>query len=332
MKAGSILTKPTTAALIFENFVMGVLFMHLLVLYRRLLIPPAWQILGFFAAALAPLLVFSTTRIYQDALTGIFIACAIIAFIEALEKRSTIWSVWSGFLFAAALNLRYTAIVSLPLIVFCQMIYLYSSTLRQSESIPKKDSLRAMLKFRHWRVFTIAFLIIATLGLEHFYRLFATYGSIFPWDFMHRDPAYSWNQFIQTRSRVKNFTNLTLLIPLLMVFFLPQTWRTIKIGLACRNWGAIYAVFFLYLLAVLFIFSYEEMRFFAVAMPMFYCCVPWIMAQTEAKFLPLKLCLIAISLCMMIAADYREVVVRPNEVFRIVPALYDFVPPLRQYW
>jgi hypothetical protein len=293
-----------------------------------------WRITGFFAAAFAPLLLFSTTRIHHDALGGIFIACAVIAFIEALEKRSLAWSLWSGFLFAAALNLAYSSIISLPLIVFCQMYYLYSVQPEQPGSTFDKSAfIKTVLNFAHWKVFVIVSLIVTTLGLQHYYRIFHAYGSIFPSDFMHPILTDFWvNNLITTRTRGKMFANLILLIPLFIVFFLPQTWRTISKGLVRRDWGAICTIFTPYLLLVIFAFSFREMRLFAAATPMFYCCLPWIIAQSKTKLLPFYLCLIALSFFLMIAASYREVIVRPNEVWRIVPVIYELIPPLLKYW
>ena len=333
MKAGAVFGNPYTTALLFANVAMGLLFLHLLVFYRRLSIPETWQIVGFFSAAFAPLLLFSTTRIHLDALSGIFIACAVIAYIEALEKKSLAWSLWSGFLFTIALNLRFSAIISLPLIVFCQMYFLYSLQDEQANPIPGKSVFwQRVLKFEHWKTFAIVSLLVATLGLQHFYRLFATYGSIFPWDFMQQNTTSAWGKFIETRTRGKNFLNLILLVPLLMLFFLPQTWRTILNGLFRKDWGAICTLFFLYSLVAVFAFSYAEIRFFATATPLFYCCLPWIIAQSRSSLLSFYLCLVAISFCAMIASGYREVIVRPNEVFGIVPFIYELIPSLLRYW
>ena len=65
-------------------------------------------------------------------------------------------------------------------------------------------------------------------------------------------------------------------------------------------------VFTLYLFAALLVFSYSEMRFFATATPMFYCCLPWVMAQSKTSLMPFYLCLIIISFYVMMAAGYRE--------------------------
>lgn len=333
LKIGTLIHKPITAALLFENLSMGLLFIHILVLYRRLSLSPAAQIAGFFMVAFAPLLLFSTTRIHHDALAGIYIACAFIAYIEALEKKSLSWSLWSGFLFVVALNLRLTGIISLPLIVLCQLYYLYFPHPGQAGSPPGYRTFREnVFKLEHWKVFAIVALLVATLGMQHFYRLLAAYGSIFPSVYDQPDPTSSWVQLIQTRTRGKNFINLILLIPLFIVFFLPQTWNTIRNGLVSRDWGAFCAISTLYLLLVLFVFSYEEMRFFAAATPMLYSCFPWILVRAKPGLTPFYLCLIAVSLSLMLMAGYREVIVRPNQVFQIVPAIDDLVPPLRKYW
>jgi hypothetical protein len=48
--------------------------------------------------------------------------------------------------------------------------------------------------------------------------------------------------------------------------------------------------------------------------------------------MPFYLCLIVISFYVMMAAGYREAIVRPDEVFRIVPVIYELIPPLQKYW
>jgi hypothetical protein len=335
LKVGTSLGNYSTAtALFFANAMMGMLFIHLLILYRRLSIPNDWQIVGFFAVAFAPLLLFSTTRIHQDAIAGIFTACATIAFINALQRKSTAWAIWSGLLFTLALNIRFTSIISLPLVALCQLFYLYSlkhpaNTNIRTETTPIRSKVNTL---EHWKVFLIVSLFIATIGLQHFYRLYAAYGSIFPWDFMSADPTHPFNQFVQSRTRGKNFVNLIMLIPLFLVFCIPQTWRSIRDGLVDKDWGVIYVISTLYLLLAVFIFSYGEMRFFAAATPMFYCCLPWILARSKLNYRPFYLCLIATSFVLMIAAGYREVIVRPDEVFKIIPAIYELIPSLRKYW
>ena len=232
-----------------------------------------------------------------------------------------------------ALNVRFSAIIGLPLLVIAQVYYLYSLQPEQATtSLVKGHFIKNALKPGHWKVFAIVLLIVSTLGLQHFYRLFATYGSIFPWDIMQQDAATPWNQLTETRTRIKNFINLVLLIPLFMLFFLPQTWLGIRNGLLRKDWGVVFTFSSVYLLATLFVLSYTEMRFFAAATPMFYCCLPWVLAQSKPRLQPLYLSLITISLCLMLAASYREVIVRPNAVFRIVPVIYELVPPLQKYW
>lgn len=216
---------------------------------------------------------------------------------------------------------------------FAMAFNLYSVQPEQaSATLAKNRFAQNNLKQEHWKVFAIVLLIVSTLGLQHFCRLFATYGSTFPWDFMQQDATASWNQFIETRTRSKNFINLVLLVPLLLVLFLPQTWAAVRHGLLRKDWGAIFTLSSIYLLATLFVFSYSKLRFFAAATPLFYCCLPWVLAQSKTKRQPLYFYLITISLCLMMAAGYREVIVRPNEVFRIVPIIYELVPPLQKYW
>ena len=332
LKIGGIFHKRLTFAFLFENISMGLLFIHVLVLYRRLSIPPIAKTAGFFTIAFAPLLLLSTTRIHHDALAGIYIASAVIAYIEALEKKSLAWSLWSGFLLVIALNLRLTGIIGLPLIVVCQLYYLYMHT-EQAGVTPGSGNFRENFKkLENWKVFGIVALLVVTLGMEHFYRLLAVYGSIFPSAYDHPDPTHPWVQLIQTRTRSKNFINLILLIPLFIVFFLPQTWGSVRNGLVHKDWGAAFSVFLLIILTTLFIFSYQEMRFFAAATPMLYCFFPWIMAKSKSSMKTFYLCLIAVSLSLMLMSGYREVIVKPSETFHIIPAIDELVPALRKYW
>jgi hypothetical protein len=280
----------------------------------------------------APLLLFSTTRVHHDGTGGIFVACALVAYVEALERKSSGWALWSGLLTAIALNLQYSSLASLPLFGLCQLFYCFAITRPSGGEAQTRASKRGVFAFEHWKVFVIVMAIVITLGLQHYYRLFAAYGSIIPWDFMQKDVTDPWYQSLHARTRHMNAVHLVLLIPLLLVFLMPRTWSSIRDGFVRREWGAVFVTAAFFLLLVRFAVSYNELRRFAAMTPLFYCCLPWLLARSKPKQLPLVLGLAAISLFLMFAVGYREVGIRPNNVYPIIPVLYDLVPALREYW
>jgi hypothetical protein len=56
------------------------------------------------------------------------------------------------------------------------------------------------------------------------------------------------------------------------------------------------------------------------------------MAQSKISLMPCYLCLIVVSFYVMMAAGYREAIVKPDEMFRIVPVICELFPPLQKYW
>jgi hypothetical protein len=333
LKIGDLLGAPVQLGLLFQNVVIGMFFLHLRRLLSRLEVPCGWQLVGYFGLAVAPLILFSTTRLHQDAMAGMLIACGLIAFVEAMERQSSPWAVWSGLLFSLALNARFTAILVLPV-----LLWFHGYALARDRTVVGAGAAGAALRRRRWVLFLVTAGIVATIGLQHFYRLVFTYGVtgigalLEPAAATH-DPIHDqWIQHLATRTRVRMVANLVLTVPILLVFACPETYRTLRDGVRRRSWGAPFAAAFLFLLSAVTLQSYQELRFFAFATPLLYCCVPWIMAQARERYLRFYLPLAVVSLFSMLTAAYRESIVRPDEVYRIVPALYEYLPFMMSLW
>ncbi len=330
LKAGLAFNQPRIAALLFANATMGLLFIHLLVCWRRLKVEYGWQVLGLLSASFAPLLLFSTTRIHTDATAGIFIACGIISYIESLERNSYRWAIWSATLIVIALNLRYTSLICLPILL---LGHLYYATGRScAEGTPNESGSFTVGRGKHWRILVIFLIAIGTLGLQHYYRIFFTYHTILPSGFMQQDTSAAFIKWTETRTRTRNIVNFSLLIPLLFILIKPGALRVILRGLYRRDWGAFLVLGSIYLICCLLVLSYHELRYFAAATPLFYGCLAWVLSNDDDQAQPFYLLLALFSLFSMAIVGYREAVIRPDQMITIVPLLYELIPSLKQFW
>ena len=116
LKLGSRIGNPVTCGLVFS---CGSMVLLLWTTWRWMVfvqMPPSWAAAGFAGLVFCPPLLASTFLLHLDGLLGIYAACGIIFYIEALEHCSVFRAALAGLLLAAAFNLRYNSLLILPLI------------------------------------------------------------------------------------------------------------------------------------------------------------------------------------------------------------------------
>ncbi len=332
MKIGGLVGAPAQAGFLFFNLVVALFYGHYLVLQRRLRVPALWQGVGLLAIAVAPLILFSTTRLHLDALAGLLMACGLIAYMEAFERRSVGWGLWSGILLSLGLNARFSSIGLLPLVAALH----YVLVIRHAPAEHRAGGfLRAINPFpacrEHWTILLAVAALILTFGLQHYYRLLLVNGTIMPSTMLAATPS-PWMDYIAGRTRPRMLTNVVLIVPLIALFCLPATWRAIWDRMRDSPLGVYWAVAFLGCFVLMMIQTYAELRFFAIATPLLYCCLPWVLAGYRRARRPWVLVFTSLALLNMYAVAYRETIIRPNAVYGIVPPLYDYIQYLRPMW
>lgn len=284
LKLGGALGAPVLAGLIFSNLAVLLLLGYAWRTARLLELPPRVGWTAFAAIACGPLLLFSTARLHLDGLLGVFLACGLVALAEALDRGCPWRALLAGGLWALAFNTRYSALIALPLLAGAQAYHLLRAA--SARGGPLGPALRAAAaEPRQWREWGIVLALVLSVGLQHFYRVAATYGSIWPWDFIVADPdAAEFSPYmaaVLTRTRWRTALDLLAMFPLLLAFATPWAWRALRAGLRERSWGAAFALGALYLLGATLALSHRELRYFAAATPLLFLATPWLVAQAE---------------------------------------------------
>ncbi|MFQ5417338.1 MAG: glycosyltransferase family 39 protein, partial [Myxococcota bacterium] len=269
LKVGAYFGNAVAAGLLFQLFAMGLLLVYAERAARRLALSDAGRLMLLTGLLFCPILLFSTTRLHHDGLLAIFVFAAFTVYLEALDEQSTAKSVAAGLLFALALNVRYKGLTALPLVLLAQVFSLARA--RAAASAAGRPPSEAARDPRSWRCFAIVSALIALLGLPHYVRILATYGSLLPGSFMSTAPALAAaNEFLSTvvkRSRLQVFGYLVLTFPLILAWFSPMNARLLRAELASWSWRGFHLVAAIYFCAVCLATSHQQLRYFAVMTP-----------------------------------------------------------------
>ena len=245
---------------------------------------------------------------------GAFGTSAMVAYIDALERPAGGRAVLAGALFVAALNLRYNALILLPTIPLLQAFHLYRRSVAEGHAGAIR---RVASNWKNWRTFAIVATAVVTLGMPHYVRIFATYGTLWPSEFIL--PAPDIEDFSPYLRSVVRRTpwwmagRLALAFPFLLVFLTPWPYAIAARGLNAGSWGPVMIAIFLYAFAVEFCFSYKQMRFFAAEMPFLYLAVPHLLCHSPGRVRVALLGLGSLTLLLMAVAGFaRTVVLAPG--------------------
>jgi len=330
LKIGAEFKAPVAAAMVFANLCMAVFFLQIRRLMLILGIPPAWRVFAYVGAATGPLLLFSTTRLHHDAIAGLLIASGLIAFVDAIQTNSKWRAVGSGLLLSLALNSRFNAILVLPVLVGFQF---YALCIAGSPDTRKSNTgiLCPAWKFhlrdpKRWVVFLIVATIVATIGMQHFYRLLATYGTLNPKSFMIADPNDRWVQTMWNRTRWQMLLSLIALLPILLMFMSTSPYKSLMSGLRKGSWAPAFAFSCLFFFAVTYAFVFRELRHYALATPLLYCCLPYFFMNSSGRRLSVNVALAVVMVFSNIWTANVYLVVVKNQVAWIVPSIYQYLP------
>ena len=221
-------------------------------------LPQGLQVALYSAITFGPLLLFSTTRLHHEGLLAGLLFCALAVYLEADRDQSVKKVVMAAFLLVLALNVRYNAIVALPLLPALLAYQMYRN--RQTTMPPAQ-----------WASIALVVLLDITLGLPHYYRVFATYGSLMPSAFIVPDlDVEQFNTYLRdvhTRTRVHVSVALVVLFPMILTWFTPSYARYLSQRFHERSWELAFPVATVFLLTVHMVLLHSQLRYFAVATP-----------------------------------------------------------------
>jgi hypothetical protein len=299
-----------------------------LMVFLRL--PPEWGVISLVGVTFCPLLLSSTVMLHHDALMGIYLACGLVACVEALDRPSWGRAFLAGVLLALAFNLRYSALVALPLPLLLQIYQLRRAGAAVRGPAQKTRQAPAA---RRWLVIGVVYALLLTVGMQHYYRILVTYGTLNPYRFVRPDAnVMNFNAFVRsvmlmTPGRMALY--LILVFPILLVFVLPWTYKPLRDAWRERSWALVFPLLFLYLLSVQFVSAYQQLRYFAAVTPLLYLALPFIVRGAGGWFRVLVTALAALSLLFMITTGFAKTQTRNPAAVDIIPAPIYYLPPLR---
>jgi hypothetical protein len=296
---------------------------------------PRWGIAALVGITLCPLVLFSTVRIHHDGLMGLMLTCGLVAFAEAIDKGRILCAVEAAVWLVAAMNVRFNAIAALPVVL---LMPLYrrapdhdsqarrkSGNARTATSMPIPQS--------RWLLATVVFVPVLTLGLQHYVRLFAAYGTLWP------------SAMIQPLSGVNNFSPLLALVekmdrrwicwelaamfPLAILFVAPWNLRQFVEDLRHRRWGVAFVAAFSFLFAVQLVFAYKPVRYFAAVTPLMHLSWPYLLKTGASRPWALWIGwgIAGVTALLMITTGFLNATLHEPDQAAVVPSLVFYWPP-----
>lgn len=319
------------AGLLFENVAIWLLLYYTWrwMVFQRM--PILWGSIALAGVTFCPLLLSSSTRLHHDALMACFMVSGLVAYIEALQRPGILRATIAGLLLSIGLNLRYNALIYLPILFVLQLDNVVRSGMQNTSSEPVPQKLPTSSASR-WLAFGIVGGLVATVGLQHYYRVLANYGSLMPSSFLHLDPdAAEFSPFLRSvleRQPWKTALHLVLIYPILFAFALPAVYVPLLRRLREGSREVLFTPIFLYLFAVEFYFSYSQVRYFATVMPCLYLALPLMIRDQTSRYRTILGGLAALSLMLMFATGFGKTQATSPESMLIVPAPFFYLPPL----
>jgi len=291
---------------------------------------------GLLFCAVEPLQVFTTTRLLHDGLSGILLAGGLLAYVGALDRRSAALAVAAGLLLSASLNMRFNCLVALPLIPLLQLFSLYRDRrlaagvgVATGGGAEAPDARPVWQRPAHWTVFAIVSGLVMTLGMQHFYRLLAEYGTLSPSAIIVPVPniheILPVTVFWDNQTRLQSTFHLAVMMPVLLLALSPPVLGQVFEGFRAGHWCAALWASLGYLFACWFWFSHTQLRYAALWTPLFCLLLPWMLWATVRKFPRTVVTVLALTLVSSISSDYWSTVFDQSTA-EIVPAFYFYFP------
>jgi hypothetical protein len=297
---------------------------------------PQWGVAALVGIALCPLALFSTVRIHHDGLMGLMLVCGLVAFAEALDKGRIICAIEAAVWLVAAMNVRFNAIAALPILF---LMPFYARTVDQQpvsrrSDISKRKVTRAHTARPRWIVSTIVLVAVLTVGLQHYFRLFAAYGTLWPTAMIQPLPGVTRFSpllaLVDRMNRAWVGWELAAMFPLAILFLAPWTIRQFLQDLRSRRWPAVFVAAFGFLFAVQLVFAYKPVRYFAAVTPLMHLCWPYLLRiQPPRPWLASSTWGVAgLTLLLMVTTGFFNATLHDPDQAAVIPSLVFYWPPL----
>jgi hypothetical protein len=298
-------------------------------------IEPQWGVAALVGITACPLVLFSTVRIHHDGLMGLMLACGLVAFAEALEKGRILCAVEAAVWLVAAMNVRFNAVAALPIIFWMPF---YRRTVDQRPASRRRkissDKIISGPKVPHrWIVPAIVLVAVLTVGLQHYFRLFAAYGTLWPTAMIQPLPGVARFSpllaMVERMDRAWVGWELAAMFPLAILFFAPWNLRQFAEDLRARRWPALFVATFSFLFAVQMFFAYKPVRYFAAVTPLMHVCWPYLLRiKPPHQWLAWSTWGVAgLTVLLMVTTGFFNATLHDPDQAAVIPSLVFYWPP-----
>jgi hypothetical protein len=296
---------------------------------------PRWGIASLVAISVCPLVLFSTVRIHHDGLMGLMLVCGLVAFAEALDKGRLLFAVEAAVWLVATMNVRFNAIVALPIIL--GMPFYRRNVDRRSDRPRNGKGAKKIIPVQatrpQWLVAAIVVTAVLTAGLQHYFRLFAAYGTLWPTTMIQPLPGVS--QFSPLLALVDRMNRswvcweLVAMFPLALLFAAPWNVRQFAEDMRARRWPPVFVAAFAFLFVVQLVFAYKPVRYFAAVTPLMHLCWPYLL-----RIMPARPWLVGstwgvagLTVLLMITTGFLNATLHDPDQAAVIPSLVLYWPP-----
>ena len=332
------------AAFAFEVFVCVAALWYVWRFLALVGVEPAFGVAALVGLTVCPLVLFSTVRIHHDGLMGLMLVCGLVAFAEAIERERVLGAVEAAIWLVAAMNVRFNAVVALPVILLMPFYRAtggqttgYQGTGDRARSLPGRGTaaLKNIARPRpQWLVVGIVFLAVLTAGLQHYVRLFAAYGTLWPSAMIHPLPGVAKFSpllaMVERMNRAWVLWELAAMFPLALLFVAPWNLRVLFADLRARRWPAMFVTAFGFLFAVQLVFAFKPVRYFAAVTPLMHLCWPYLL-RIKAPNVWLGWSawgLAGVTVLLMITTGFFNATLHDPDQAAVIPSLVFYWPPL----
>jgi hypothetical protein len=296
---------------------------------------PQWGVAALVGMAVCPLVLFSTVRIHHDGLMGLMLICGLVPFAEGLEKGRLTFAVEAAVWLVAAMNVRFNAIAALLVIL---LMPVYRAT-RACEPVPRRNA-RATLQAisapqtrSPWLIAAIVWVAVLTAGLQHYFRLFAAYGTLWPTAMIQPLPGVTnfspMLALVERMNRTWVCWELAAMFPLAILFAAPWNLRQLLEDLRGRRWPAMFVATFCFLFAVQLVFAYKPVRYFAAVTPLMHLCWPYLLRiKPPRQWLAWGTWGVAgLTVLLMVTTGFFNATLHDPDQAAVIPSLVFYWPP-----
>lgn len=323
---------PVAFGLVVGNGVLLLMFYYAMRWLEMIEAPLAVSAVVFAALASCPLLLFSTTRLHHDGLFGMLVACAVVAQMGTHDEPSLWRAITAAGLWIFAFNMRYTALAMLPLPLVIFAYHHFRRKNMQSEGV-RAGHRRRRSRALNWKAVAVLASLVLALGLQHYARILSTYGTLVPGEIIVADEGVEkFSPFLASvfdRTRLSVVYLLLTIFPIGLMLLCPQTYGALWQCFRRSEWLAVMVLAGAYCSLVIFVFAFQQVRYFAAAMPCLCLGLPLIFdLRLIGRYRWLSFALGAASLLLMITTGFLNGVLAESVVAEPVPSLFFFIPPL----